>query len=125
MLPIVLGLFFIAYLAFMVLATSLEANLSLNTRYAFPIYVTTMIMMTIILAHTAGVGGHVERIGHAFMILAAIVLASHVVRTADRTHIAYLQGVGYRSEEHTSELQSLMRIAYADFCLKTQNNKTK
>src|SRR3546814_412185 len=42
MLPIVLGLFFIAYLAFMVLATSLEANLSLNTRYAFPLYVTTM-----------------------------------------------------------------------------------
>src|SRR3546814_7979295 len=25
---------------------------------------------------------------------------------------------GYRSEEHTSELQSLMRISYADFCLK-------
>src|SRR3546814_2506909 len=24
----------------------------------------------------------------------------------------------YRSEEHTSELQSLMRISYADFCLK-------
>src|SRR3546814_5626376 len=28
-----------------------------------------------------------------------------------------------RSEEHTSELQSLMRISYAVFCLKTQNNK--
>src|SRR3546814_10740390 len=26
--------------------------------------------------------------------------------------------VGIRSEEHTSELQSLMRISYADFCLK-------
>src|SRR3546814_3029007 len=25
---------------------------------------------------------------------------------------------GYRSEEHTSELQSLMRISYAFFCLK-------
>src|SRR3546814_3765734 len=25
-----------------------------------------------------------------------------------------------RSEEHTSELQSLMRISYADFCLKKQ-----
>src|SRR3546814_10026274 len=25
---------------------------------------------------------------------------------------------GSRSEEHTSELQSLMRISYADFCLK-------
>src|SRR3546814_9536869 len=29
----------------------------------------------------------------------------------------------YRSEEHTSELQSLMRISYAVFCLKTKNNK--
>src|SRR3546814_3853842 len=29
-----------------------------------------------------------------------------------------------RSEEHTSELQSLMRISYAVFCLKTQNNTT-
>src|SRR3546814_582224 len=28
-----------------------------------------------------------------------------------------------RSEEHTSELQSLMRISYADFCLKKKNNK--
>src|SRR3546814_5516050 len=27
-----------------------------------------------------------------------------------------------RSEEHTSELQSLMRITYAVFCLKKQNN---
>src|SRR3546814_5906841 len=29
-----------------------------------------------------------------------------------------------RSEEHTSELQSLMRISYDVFCLKKQNNKT-
>src|SRR3546814_2486217 len=29
-----------------------------------------------------------------------------------------------RSAEHTSELQSLMRISYAVFCLKKQNNKT-
>src|SRR3546814_10726457 len=28
-----------------------------------------------------------------------------------------------RSEQHTSELQSLMRISYAVFCLKTQNNQ--
>src|SRR3546814_5834435 len=28
---------------------------------------------------------------------------------------------GMRSEEHTSELQSLMRISYAVFCLKKQN----
>src|SRR3546814_3618492 len=29
-----------------------------------------------------------------------------------------------RSEEHTSELQSLMRISYAVFCLKTTNSCT-
>src|SRR3546814_8996663 len=29
-----------------------------------------------------------------------------------------------RSEEHTSELQSLMRISYAVFCLKTKNHST-
>src|SRR3546814_5725154 len=28
-----------------------------------------------------------------------------------------------RSEEHTSELQSLMRISYAVFCLKNKNNQ--
>src|SRR3546814_10060395 len=33
-----------------------------------------------------------------------------------------LQG---RSEEHTSELQSLMRISSAVFCLKKKNKKTK
>src|SRR3546814_2280324 len=30
-----------------------------------------------------------------------------------------------RSEEHTSELQSLMRISYAVFCLKKKKNTTK
>src|SRR3546814_7074278 len=32
-------------------------------------------------------------------------------------HAGWHQG-GHRSEEHTSELQSLMRISYAVFCLK-------
>src|SRR3546814_12347372 len=31
----------------------------------------------------------------------------------------------YRSEEHTSELQSLMRISYAVFCLKKKKTKTQ
>src|SRR3546814_7521901 len=31
---------------------------------------------------------------------------------------------GFRSEEHTSELQSLMRISYAVFCLKKKNKHT-
>src|SRR3546814_10021884 len=32
---------------------------------------------------------------------------------------------GKRSEEHTSELQSLMRISYAVFCLKKKKEKMK
>src|SRR3546814_6143396 len=34
--------------------------------------------------------------------------------------LEHLDGIA-RSEEHTSELQSLMRISYAVFCLKKQN----
>src|SRR3546814_3482583 len=33
-----------------------------------------------------------------------------------------LTNCGVRSEEHTSELQSLMRISYAVFCLKKKNH---
>src|SRR3546814_1238635 len=45
---------------------------------------------------------------------------------AHRRHLAGLRDI--RSEEHTSELQSLMRISYAVFCLKkkkTLHNTTK
>src|SRR3546814_1159224 len=39
---------------------------------------------------------------------------------------AFLKAFGNtRSEEHTSELQSLMRISYAVFCLKKKTNKIK
>src|SRR3546814_1593662 len=41
-----------------------------------------------------------------------------------RTQLALpLNGVLSRSEEHTSELQSLMRISYAVFCLKKKIKK--
>src|SRR3546814_8707331 len=33
-------------------------------------------------------------------------------------------GFSFRSEEHTSELQSLMRISYAVFCLNKKNHNT-
>src|SRR3546814_2969777 len=35
--------------------------------------------------------------------------------------VGSVKEVGGRSEEHTSELQSLMRISYAVFCLKKKN----
>src|SRR3546814_7730728 len=37
-------------------------------------------------------------------------------------HLKHAVKASRRSEEHTSELQSLMRISYAVFCLKKKNN---
>src|SRR3546814_9780570 len=44
---------------------------------------------------------------------------------AQRGHVGdrRLRSGQYRSEEHTSELQSLMRISYAVFCLKKKTTK--
>src|SRR3546814_3720079 len=39
--------------------------------------------------------------------------------------IQAVAGGGIRSEEHTSELQSLMRISYAVFCLKKKKSNTQ
>src|SRR3546814_18375114 len=58
---------------------------------------------------------------HAVAIVAAeppVIVAGE----PDRAHRARFVAVGVlRSEEHTSELQSLMRISYAVFCLKKKN----
>src|SRR3546814_1791754 len=52
----------------------------------------------------------------------ALTLAG-VVRVS-RRHPAWLRAPPRgRSEEHTSELQSLMRISYAVFCLKKKNTR--
>src|SRR3546814_1322433 len=39
--------------------------------------------------------------------------------------VAGREGLDNRSEEHTSELQSLMRISYAVFCLKKKNKAVR
>src|SRR3546814_1933060 len=56
----------------------------------------------------------------------ARALRSKAVRAPFRRHGPYPARLvrrrnRARSEEHTSELQSLMRISYAVFCLKTKN----
>src|SRR3546814_4377319 len=45
--------------------------------------------------------------------------------TAGVAFHAKLRVIPVRSEEHTSELQSLMRISYAVFCLKKKNTHHK
>src|SRR3546814_6844641 len=56
------------------------------------------------------------------------LLDPHIARRSAGLVIDLGQGpalgeAGARSEEHTSELQSLMRISYAVFCLKKKNIK--
>src|SRR3546814_10516701 len=61
-----------------------------------------------------GARGGVLRIGGAHQLA---VLRDRVVAFE---HLDHHRAADHRSEEHTSELQSLMRISYAVFCLKKQ-----
>src|SRR3546814_4374030 len=61
------------------------------------------------LEQCAGVGGGGDRV-EVRVVVAGLGVQGHE------------QGDGERSEEHTSELQSLMRISYAVFCLKKKTN---
>src|SRR3546814_3328203 len=63
-----------------------------------------------------------QEVHHAFLTLPARRLPGGAVEDVD----GHLRGLAVgarrgRSEEHTSELQSLMRISYAVFCLKKKN----
>src|SRR3546814_5486885 len=44
------------------------------------------------------------------------------IEAGDDENIVFAQVAHQRSEEHTSELQSLMRISYAVFCLKKKKS---
>src|SRR3546814_3781957 len=63
---------------------------------------------------------------HNAMNALAAIAAARAVNIPVAQSVAALAdfaGLARRSEEHTSELQSLMRISYAVFCLKKQNKK--
>src|SRR3546814_2567694 len=57
---------------------------------------------------------------HHLTDLQSVRLADHTGHRRTNDCAAEIQ----RSEEHTSELQSLMRISYAVFCLKKKKNHT-
>src|SRR3546814_2971162 len=51
-------------------------------------------------------------------VAAALAEGRTVARGAEELRVKESDRIAVRSEEHTSELQSLMRISYAVFCLK-------
>src|SRR3546814_5417657 len=65
--------------------------------------------------------GSVKRARRAFMVARDDSIAARVSALGTFSS----NGKAWRSEEHTSELQSLMRISYAVFCLKQKKHNTK
>src|SRR3546814_2310828 len=63
---------------------------------------------------------------HDLHVVAALahLLADRLAHLGGPVGDPHCEGQGVRSEEHTSELQSLMRLSYAGFCLK-KKKKTK
>jgi 4-amino-4-deoxy-L-arabinose transferase-like glycosyltransferase len=102
MIGICLGLFVPLYLAFMILAVSMEANLPLNGRYALPLYVATVMAITIAVAKRRVTGGTRNYASYALAAAAALILAGHITRTADRTRDAFANGIGYGSVAWTA-----------------------
>src|SRR3546814_3544214 len=68
--------------------------------------------------HRAGLVHAADRMQHE-----DAVVVEQFADLAEELGIVLLADVLERSEEHTSELQSLMRISYAGFCLKTNTNR--
>src|SRR3546814_2897444 len=68
------------------------------------------------------------QVNHGSVVIAAITSCTNTSNPAVMIAAALLakkaveKGLKRRSEEHTSELQSLMRISYAVFCLKKKKN---
>src|SRR3546814_10913353 len=81
--------------------------------------------------HAARAADAAQRTGGASVRMARsrtlllLLFEHHAGRTASRSSFGVRRlALEIRSEEHTSELQSLMRISYAVFCLKKQKHTT-
>src|SRR3546814_5799039 len=55
-----------------------------------------------------------------FVVIGLALFGGSIVATQYGDGGSFQWGGRFRSEEHTSELQSLMRISYAVFCLKNK-----
>src|SRR3546814_2838362 len=62
--------------------------------------------------------------GHGEQGSAFLAGLQHPLTGFDHMAAMLMVGLWARSEEHTSELQSLMRISYAVFCLKKKKKNT-
>src|SRR3546814_8764598 len=77
--------------------------------------------------YTSGTTGRPKGVLHTHNTLHALLrqLGEHwLIEAGDKFLVpSPISHIGGRSEEHTSELQSLMRISYAVFCLKKKKKQ--
>src|SRR3546814_7668021 len=83
--------------------------------------IDTVLMCSEIVADVGGQIGVVLDEQDAHLSFLPLLFALRVDLRRTRHHDARGDDAELRSEEHTSELQSLMRISYAVFCLKKKN----
>src|SRR3546814_4649567 len=88
---------------------------------AFDINVSFLVLFMVIIGGLGSILG--SFLGAGFIVLLPILLTNAPRMIGLELDIATQKHL--RSEEHTSELQSLMRISYAVFCLKKKKDKIK
>src|SRR3546814_2500225 len=107
--------------------TAYQAAIDAADEIGLAVLATTMAIVAVFLpvALMPGISGQFF-IQFGMTVVAAVLMSLAVARMITPMVAAYfLKAKGHashRSEEHTSELQSLMRISYAVFCLKTKTS---
>src|SRR3546814_7415830 len=82
----------------------------------------TTLFRSLIEGLDVGIAGHVQHPEHVGQVADGREISDGIVRGLGvHAGVDGMRAFHRRSEEHTSELQSLMRISYAVFCLKKKN----
>src|SRR3546814_1964971 len=92
----------------------------------FPV-IGIVVLILLVFGGFALTGGNLapvlEALPHEMLIIGGAAVGSLIIRNSGKDLKALGGGI-VRSAEHTSELQSLMRIQYAVFCLKKKKSHT-
>ncbi len=98
LLPLVLALFVVLYLAFLVLSVFIEANLPLYARYMVPAYVVIVPLLTILIYRVlfSGRSLRIAQRGAVALLVASLAVTS-TARAGKWIADAYQEGLGYAS----------------------------
>src|SRR3546814_10489689 len=90
-----------------------------------PTELEELVLGTDMIGYNVSVKEYSLETGQAYsLLIKSSGVKEYAIVAPDFFDYIWLRKVEARSEEHTSELQSLMRISYAVFCLKTKTNNT-